>query len=89
MQSRGRTWSLATLDRDQAYTLWFSVDELRWEVRPAGELEGTVVTRATRARQRSESPEPPARSAARTGRTDAPNAAPPGSLGGLPGPEVT
>lgn len=42
---RVRTWTLGTLDRGEAYRLWFDPVERRWEVRPEGQAEGTLTTR--------------------------------------------
>ncbi len=61
--ARGRTWTLAELDRAGVFRLWFDSTAGRWEVRPIEDTDGTLVTlrarhRATGRRdaQRSERP---------------------------------
>lgn len=46
---RVRTWTLGTLDRAQAYRLWFDPEARRWEVRPEGQDSGTLTTRPSAA----------------------------------------
>jgi len=41
-----RTWTLATLDPETVYRLWFDPVERRWEVRPIDQETGTLVTRS-------------------------------------------
>lgn len=45
-RARCRTWTFSTLDRDQAYRLWFDPEVHRWEVRLEGQEAGTLTTRA-------------------------------------------
>lgn len=49
-RARGRTWTLAALDRGLVYRLWFSPVFHRWEVQVIDELEGTIDMRAEGAR---------------------------------------
>lgn len=47
----GRTWTLAELDRETRYLLWYDPVENRWEVRPEGQDGGTLVTRVPEPRR--------------------------------------
>ncbi len=54
---RKRTWTLATLDRDQAYRLWFDHAANRWEVRSVDQTSGTLTTRPPRQSDAGPSPQ--------------------------------
>jgi hypothetical protein len=53
----GRTWTLAELDREIVYRLWYDELENRWEVRAEHQAEGTLVTRVP-VQSRTRGPQP-------------------------------